>query len=573
MTEDRMGGAGWRIGRALRRVLMAAVLGAALGGCAADRVDPRIERAALAGEYGQARAGLQGRLSNDRSDRSYILDRLRLLIMTLADGSPDAAEEVANQTYDLLRIQGLNDDNTVSAAVFNERVKIWKGEPFEQAMAYTYIAIQKAERGEWDNARAAAQSSLFLLKDFGENEQGQKKTNEDVIREASRRDKQRNKGDNGNDYLDHGYTPVKTDFALGYLLNGLANKALGRQEEASDNFREAAAISPAIGPLAHSLLNDRYNTVFVVDVGIGPQKTAYGPDDALVRFVPVSPSDGLAIRVLAGERWVEYGVVTDLNQMAASLQWNNLEDVRSAKSAVGNVLLVGGLAAAATSGAWNSQSSGAVALAGLGAALVGAALKASAAADTRYCEFLPQRVYVVPAMVASAGSAITLSVGGDPNWTIALQGLSPPARGELQMRFVKLAPRGPSWQNAPGLVYANDATYARVPGDGLPFIMGGTCCRSPTSDTLRRYQASGNLRDMTASDLENLYREEGITLSVEDQRGMSAAHILEGGTSLVTPLSGTAGYQRLFAQPHAPYVPKTDALRQAIAREVGRGPQ
>lgn len=46
---------------------------------------------------------LQKGLTKDPSDRAYILDRLRLLILTLADGSPAAAEETANQTFDLLR--------------------------------------------------------------------------------------------------------------------------------------------------------------------------------------------------------------------------------------------------------------------------------------------------------------------------------------------------------------------------------------------------------------------------------------------------------------------------------------
>lgn len=546
------------------------VLLAFLGGCASDRIDPRIQLAADAGQYGAAREALQGHLSNDPSNRAYILDRLRLLIMTLADGSPDAAEQVANQTYDLLRTQGLNDDNTVSAAVFNERVKIWKGEPFEQAMAYAYIAMQKAERGEWDNARAAAQSSLFLLKDFGDNERGGKKTAEDVAREAARRDR---RGNGGDAYIDHGYTPVKTDFALGYLLNGLANKALGRDDEASDNFHEAANVNPYLQPLTNSLLNDRYNTVFVVDAGAGPRKVAFGPDDALVRFVPVFPSDGRTLRVSGAGGVAEYPIANDLNVMAAQLQWNNLEDVRQAKSAIGDVLLVGGVAAATVPGGRNESSQARTnrALIGAGVALLGAALKASASADTRFCEFLPQRVYVAPVFVAGADSAVTLSIGGDPAQSITLTSLSPPAGSPLQLRYVKLAARGGAWETAGRLAYANDATPARVPGDGLPYIMGGTCCRSPTSDTLRRYQAAGHLRDMTASDLENLYREEGITLTVEDQRGASAAHILEGGTSMVMPLAGTAGYERLFGQPHEGYVPKTDALRRAIAKEMGRG--
>ena len=84
---------------------------------------------------------------------------------------------------------------------------------------------------------------------------------------------------------------------------------------------------------------------------------------------------------------------------------------------------------------------------------------------------------------------------------------------------------------------------------------------------MERYRRGGHLLTLTQVDLENLYREEGIALSVEDQGGRMRRHVLDGGDSLVPPLPGTVGYQRLFAQEHDPYRPKTDALKQAIANE------
>ena len=106
--------------RRARTILpMLTLAAAACAGCSSPRVSERLVADANVGQYGAPRAALQQRLSNDTSDRSYILDRLRLLILTLADGSPDAAEEVANQTFRLLRTQGLNADRTTSAVVFN----------------------------------------------------------------------------------------------------------------------------------------------------------------------------------------------------------------------------------------------------------------------------------------------------------------------------------------------------------------------------------------------------------------------------------------------------------------------
>ena len=71
-----------------------------------------------------------------------------------------------------IRDRGLNKDKTVRSVVFTEGVKVWKGEPFEQAMALVYYGFVQASQGSWDNARAAASNALFYLRDFeGEDEE------------------------------------------------------------------------------------------------------------------------------------------------------------------------------------------------------------------------------------------------------------------------------------------------------------------------------------------------------------------------------------------------------------------
>jgi hypothetical protein len=537
---------------------------ASAGGCSSS-LDRHVLRSADAGEYGAARVALQDQTSDDMSDRGYILDRLRQLILTLADGQPDVAENAANQTFRLLSLQGINADRTVSSQVFNERVKIWKGEPFEQALGYTYVAIQKGELGEWDNARAAASNSLFRLKDFmdGERKNGGDGdiSSEELTRRAARRDAQR--PGSGDAYLDHGYVAAKTDFALGYVITGLAARALGRDDEAADNFREAATVNVGAAELCKSLASGDYNTVFIVDYGRGPEKIAYGPDNALARFQPRQASDGagLSVSLRAADSGDGTGGlfawVTDVNSMSQSHMWNNLEDVRTAKSTIGTVLLIGGVGVAATSDNRNAQ------MAGLIAAGVGALLKASASADTRHCEFFPQRVYVAPAMITREGTSVRLGAGGA---SMILTDLAPPQGGaRLQLRYVRLVNGAPGWASNGVTMYANDARpQAPVPGDQLPYIMGGTCVCRPSERVMERYRRGGNLTDLTASELENLYREEGISLSAEDQKGEARKHILEEGDSLVCPLPGTTGYQRLFGQLHRPYKPRSAALRDYI---------
>lgn len=552
-----------------------------LGACASrDRVDRRIEAAALAGDYGVAREALQADLSPDPSDKSYLLDRLRLLILTLADGQPDAAEIPANELYALLRTQGLNADRTVSSAVFNERVKIWKGEPFEQALAYTYIGVQKAMRGEWDNARAAAQSSLFLLRDFGDNERGGRMTAEDLARRAAQAEAA---GQSPDAVIDRGYAPVGTNYTLGFLLNAVANAALGRAEEALDNYAQAERIDPSLRPLCDVLRAGDYDTVLVVDVGRGPAKRSYGEDGALAQFIPITPSTNEPLRVeVVSPGGVRTALLSDVpqaldvNPMAQDLMWNSLEGVREAKSALGSLMVVGGVVVATAPGSRDESDEERRnrALIGAGVAILGAILKASAQADTRHCEFFPQRTYLVPLRLGGLGGTVELTCGPA---RMSLAALIGPADGRVQLRYVRFLPE-PAWGSrpeAPGgtLLYANDRYPWRVPGDDLPYLFGGRCVRTPTAEVMAQYHAAGNLTWMTSSDLANLYREEGIALTIEDQQGQSRRHVLEGGTSLVCPLPGTAGYQRLFAMPHAPYQPRSDALKAAIDRQLGRSPE
>jgi len=45
---------------------------------------------------------------------------------------------------------------------------------------------------------------------------------------------------------DRAYRAQKSDFALGYLMAGLANAALGRHEEAEERYRDAVKSNVAL---------------------------------------------------------------------------------------------------------------------------------------------------------------------------------------------------------------------------------------------------------------------------------------------------------------------------------------
>jgi hypothetical protein len=536
---------------------------AILPACSTPQLDERAVASFEIGRYGPVASALAPQQTSDTSDKDYLLTRLRVLHAALAEGVPDAAEEPANQLFALLRTQGLNEDRTVASVVLSEGVRIWKGEPFEQALAYSSISIQKAMRAEWDNARAAANSSLFLLKDFSDTI-GRNAPPTDLARRAAELD--RESPGAGDELLDTGYDARPTDFALGYLLSAVANHALQREQESREQLSAAVSADPALEPLASILAAGTYNTILVVDYGAGPTKAAAGNDGSIALWRERTRSDARRINVLVNNTTaVTLAPVQDINRMAMSHRWNNLDDVRALKSALGDLLLAGGAVVATNAEDDDARWVGAA------IAALGLFLKATSVADTRHDEFLPQRTYFVPVMLPPGVSTISLQIEGDSASRITLHDLKPPSGQEsLQLRFVRIPTRPTPWQAAHEMIYANDFSPVRIEGDDLPFIFGGRCASRPSPRVMQRYHDAGNLSALTLTDLENLYREEGITWTIEDQTGQMVRHILDGGTSLIPPLPGTLGYQRLFAAPHEPYRPQTDSLRAAIAAEQAR---
>lgn len=559
-TSER---AGRTMSTALAAVVLTTVVGLT-GGCNKNRVDESYAMRVDRGEYARARGYLYNRgTAKKLSDKQYLLDRERLMMVILADGLPEHAEPLANRVYEVLRIQGLNADKTVPSVVISEGVRIWKGEPFEQAMAYAYIAIQKGSIGDWGNMRAAAESSLFLLRDFGVNERGERLSTLEIAQNAAER------GDaEGDEYIDHGYVASPTDFALGYMLHGIASHALGRADEASDNFAYAVRLRPDLQIVSDAIRSGRADTILIVDAGRGPSKVGYGPDQALARFEARTRSDdrGLIVRGDAiGERTI--GQASDINMMSRDHMWNNMEDVRTAKSTLGSALLVGGIVAAAAI----DDDNGTAQIVGLSAAALGALMKGTAGADLRHLESLAQRTYVVALDLPDEGASVRLMIDGLGQTGMVLAGLKPPpdAGGDaLQVRYVRMPTVSVplAWMTSGEIRYGNDGWEGEVPGDDLPYILGGRCVRVPTLEVMARYHAAGKLLGMTLADVLELYRLEGVVTDPGDEIEKVGVHVLEGGNSLACPQPGTAGYARLFGQEHAAYQPKSKEVAELLAQ-------
>jgi hypothetical protein len=360
---------------------------------------------------------------------------------------------------------------------------------------------------------------------------------------------------------------VDTNFALGFLMQAIGSDLSGAAG-ASEQFDAAVEINPVLSELVTQLRERQYDTLLIVDYGKGPTKIAYGPDEALVRFSPQDESDGMLVVQSGGQEIYRIDAVCDVNAMAIDHRWNNLEDIRKAKSAIGTALLYGG-AFATMYGA--DQEEGGVALAGLAAMGLGALTKMGAKGDTRYCEFMPARIYLVPLQLSQPGD-LRLTVEGDPSSLIILDDVKPGTASQPRAVYLRLL--GPGSPHAEYLsrrkaIYGNDATGVR-PGD-FPWILGGNDVSTPTRATLEAYQAGGHLRDMTLAELQALYDAEGVLIGsgMENRpavpKNPSFRHILEGGTGLFTPEPESVGYKRIMCRDHPPYQPTSELVRNAAA--------
>jgi hypothetical protein len=484
------------------------------------------------------------------NDEQVVLNHLRLGLAALADGDAAESEAALGPVFELLSTAGLNADRTTAAVWLHEGVRIWKGEPFEQALAYVQVAHLYAVLGDWENVRAAAANSLFRLTDFGADQ-----TPESLVRRAAADE----------ELLDHGYTAVDTDFALGFLMEAIGSRLSGAPG-ADEQLDAALEINPSLAPLIATLRPGEFDTLLIVEYGRGPAKVAYGPDEALVKFVPRERHRGDLEVSVDGAPASDVPAVCDVDRMAQDHRWNNLEDVRRAKSAIGTALLFGGGIVAARG--IERRDEGSV-LGGLGLIAAGLLSKSGARGDTRFMEFNPQAVYLVPLRLGEPRH-VSLAVAGAPGPVLVLPEVRPGTTRHPRAVYLRLhghAPPGATWMSATRAVYGNDHAGVR-PGD-FPYILGGHDVSSPSHEVLAAYHAGGHLTGMTLADLADLYRAEGIEIGAASGSAAAAdgqRHILRGGRGLFTPMPDSIGYKRLFFTEWPPYEPRSELVRNAAAR-------
>jgi tetratricopeptide (TPR) repeat protein len=351
-------------------------------------------------------------------DQNFVLNNDRLGSAALAAYDLDTAESAFLRSYEVINSVGVNSGGrTLGAVLVSENIKVWKGEPYEQAMVNFYLGLIYYMRHEYANARGAFENSLFKLRDYGEEKD--------------------DKGDK--------YKQVESNFALGYLMLAKSYQRLGRDDQAKKNFDRVAALAPYLKPLADPAMNQQSNVLLVVDLGRGPQKeTTF--DQSIIAVVPTPQQagpiplptvyvDGAPADVGANNR-----PPVDLLALGQDRRWQSIDTIRAVKAALGTGLIVAGAANAEL----NRRSDP---LVSLGLIASGLLLKASSGADLRHWEMLPRTVFVIPLHLSPGPHDISVVFGGFTRVSQQWHGLIAPAEGDATyyMRMDRFNPGPFNW--------------------------------------------------------------------------------------------------------------------------------
>lgn len=379
-----------------------------LTGCAANRAQREADRAVADYIVGDYRSAIN-RLTplSTRSDENFVLNNLRLGSAALAAYDLDAAEGAFLRAYEVLNSVGVNDGGrTLGAVLISENIRVWRGEPFERAMANFYLGLVYYMRHDYGNARAAFENALFKLRDYGEAKKG-----------------------------DDQYREYESNFALAYLMLAKSYQRLGRDDLAAKNFRRAVELRPHLEGVADPELNARSNVLLVVDFGYGPHKVTAG-DGSVAGFSPTPAEEGPppppVVRV--DGRRIDLGGVArppvDLLALAQDRRWQSLDTIRAVKSVLGTGLMYGGAIYATRRDARPEIA--------LGAILGGLLLKATSQADVRQWEMLPRTVFLVPLVLPPGTHDIAVEFPEVPGVRQEWRGLVAPPEGQEATYYYRM---------------------------------------------------------------------------------------------------------------------------------------
>ncbi len=396
--------------RHVRDSLCVAILSAVMILPACTTTPARVDSAVRlydTGDYAQAEQALAPLIA--KPSKNYVLNNCQYGSCALAAGNLPQAEAAFLNAQRIMSTVNTNTGSRVlGAVVVFEGVKVWKGQPFERAMAYYYLGLIFLIKGEYHNARAAFQNSLFRLRAYA---------NSSHHLPAAQR-----------------YARIESNFVLGYFGLGVCYLKLGRQDLAKANFVRAEDLDPLITPIIQKMYRPETNALIFVDWGAGPKRRAAGAYGQQTVFTPTPQEAGPIPPISAWDnghpiQGVENSDMVDTLALAQDKRWLTMDTIREAKAVIGTGMMAGGTAVAANSGGHSTQT-----WTGLGIAGLGALVAASSHSDTRYWRMLPRTVYVIPASLSRGLNTLQVNAGGVgcPPFNVDI------TNGKLRVFYVRL---------------------------------------------------------------------------------------------------------------------------------------
>lgn len=309
-------------------------------------------KAYYACNYTEAMTQLSPKAKEDGKD--YVLYNLSLLSAALGAGDYDTAERASLNAQRVMWDVEAGKGRGKASLVSSEALKLFKGEPFEKAMASVYSGIIYFNREDYDNARAAFSKAIMATKTKAKGHQ--------------------------NDFALASFLLAKVYLKLGEFDN--ARVALGRAKKAYPR-----------NPHFNMETLKSSNALFVVELGKGPKKIRKGPGKALVKWQRRRYPEQKAALYVDGESITFSQEAADLTFEAQTKGWTGKDAVQTAKGAV-RAASTATTVIAASQAARGNKTAGWVAL---GAGLFSLANRSEA--DVRQWEFLPDRVHVLAANV------------------------------------------------------------------------------------------------------------------------------------------------------------------------------
>ena len=148
----------------MKRVAFSFLLGLWLvTGCASQNHEHTIVRAVqdyYSGDYGAA-ANKLSKLA-DQTNEDFVVNNLRLGSVLLPAYELDDAEAAFLRAWEVINSTGVNNGGrTLGAVLVDEKIKVWKGEPFERAMASFYLGLIYYIRGDYGRATSPWRRSCW----------------------------------------------------------------------------------------------------------------------------------------------------------------------------------------------------------------------------------------------------------------------------------------------------------------------------------------------------------------------------------------------------------------------------